>query len=235
MNRSAIQPEPRSPQRKVGASLAGAIRDAGNKVGRGIEQAKQRWWLWLDRFSISFGSASSLGELDRLPALERLGGFIGQQLSFQPVLQRGARRGTSVDCPDESVQGLVIALFNAFDPAEIQAVFDDFITEITRYPAESLPAGLNHAFGAKHFDALIIPVPGAPGAIDLAKGPAAQADSHDTVIDAPDFGHFGIHQGRPEHINLFGLILTDPAQQVEEMHRLIAQLPARGRQVADRR
>src|ERR1700751_2108794 len=44
-NRSAIQPEPRIPQRKMGASLAGAIRDVGNKVGKGIEHPKQRWWF----------------------------------------------------------------------------------------------------------------------------------------------------------------------------------------------
>src|ERR1700686_78090 len=57
------------------------------------------------------GLTEGLGlELDRLPALERLGGFIGQQLGFQPVLQRGARRDTFGDRSDESVQGEGIAL-----------------------------------------------------------------------------------------------------------------------------
>ena len=38
MNRSAIQPEPRIPHRKMGASLGGAIRDAGRDAGTlGIE------------------------------------------------------------------------------------------------------------------------------------------------------------------------------------------------------
>src|SRR6476620_1132499 len=37
MNRSAIQPEPRMPQRRTGASLAGLIRDAGNDVGNDME------------------------------------------------------------------------------------------------------------------------------------------------------------------------------------------------------
>jgi hypothetical protein len=126
-------------------------------------------------------------------------------------------------------------LLDALEPAGMQAIFDDFITDITRHPGGPLAAGLDQALGAKRFDALIIPVPGAPGAIDLAKGPAAQADRHDTGIDVSNFGHFRIHQGRPEHINLFGFVLTDPAQQVEEMHRLIAQLSARGGQVANRR
>src|SRR5580704_16259790 len=102
----------------------------------------------------------------------------------------------------------------------MQAVFDNFIADITRHPAEPLAAGLDQAFGAKHFDALIIPVSGAAGAIDLAKGPAAEADRYNTRIDVPDFGYFRIHKRRPEHRNLFGFILTDPAQQIEEMHRL---------------
>ena len=119
----------------MGASLAGAIRDAGNKVGRGIEYAKEQWRLLrltqnnyyetgtsrrLDRVLISFGSASLLGELDRLPALERLGGFIGQQLGLQTVLQRGSRRDTFGDRPYESVQGLVIALLDALEPAVLR-------------------------------------------------------------------------------------------------------------------
>jgi hypothetical protein len=37
MNRSAIQPEPRIPHRKMGASLGGAIRDAGKDEGSDIE------------------------------------------------------------------------------------------------------------------------------------------------------------------------------------------------------
>src|ERR1700680_3515884 len=37
MNRSAIQPEPRIPHRKICASAAGSIRDAGNDIGNGIE------------------------------------------------------------------------------------------------------------------------------------------------------------------------------------------------------
>ena len=173
MNRSAIQPEPRSPHRNGGASLAGAIRDTGNKVGRGIEYTKDQWWLLgvtqknhyetgtsrrLDRVLISFGSSSLLGELDRLPALERFGGFIGQQLGFQPVLQRGARRDTFGDRLDESVQGLVIALLDALEPAGMQAVFDNFITDITRHPTEPLAAGFDQAFGAKHFPSGLIRV-----------------------------------------------------------------------------
>lgn len=39
MNRSAIQPEPRMPQRTGGASWAGAIREGGNELGKGIERA----------------------------------------------------------------------------------------------------------------------------------------------------------------------------------------------------
>src|ERR1700693_4461979 len=37
MNRSAIQPEPRIPHRKICASAAAAIRDAGNDIGNDIE------------------------------------------------------------------------------------------------------------------------------------------------------------------------------------------------------
>ena len=37
MNFSAIQPEPRIPQRITGASLAGLIRDEGNDFGSDME------------------------------------------------------------------------------------------------------------------------------------------------------------------------------------------------------
>ena len=40
MNRSAIQPEPSIPHRKICASAAGSIRDAGNDIGNDIECLK---------------------------------------------------------------------------------------------------------------------------------------------------------------------------------------------------
>src|SRR5258705_13896154 len=40
MNRSAIQPEPRIPHRKICASAAASIRDPGNDIGNDIECIK---------------------------------------------------------------------------------------------------------------------------------------------------------------------------------------------------
>jgi hypothetical protein len=45
MNRSAIHPEPRIPQRMTGASLEGSIRDTGNDLGNDMGWFLQFEWV----------------------------------------------------------------------------------------------------------------------------------------------------------------------------------------------
>jgi hypothetical protein len=151
----------------------------------------------LDRFSISFESASLLGELDRLPALERLGGFISQQLGFQPTLQRGARRDTLGESPRRKRPGPGSSFAPWLEPAGMQAVLDDFITDITRHPQARCRRDSTRPFEPNTLMRSSDPYPVRRRPI-WQRAPRSSGGAT-KLVSIPDFGHFRIHQGRPEH------------------------------------
>ena len=76
-------------------------------------------------------------------------------------------------------------------------------------------AGLQHAVAAQHLEALVVAVRRAAARVDLAEPTALRADRHRGGVDVAGLGDRRIDEARRVRVHGLGLVVEDPAKDVE--------------------
>src|SRR5205814_149472 len=97
-----------------------------------------------------------------------------------------------------------------------------------------VPRG-EHAARAKHFEALVVPISGAPAGVDLAEPPLSGPDRHGSGVGVARLRDGGIDQAAGRRIDRLRFVAEDPAADVEVVDELVLEDSAGPLDVRDRR
>ena len=104
--------------------------------------------------------------------------------------------------------------------------------------ARGVVAGLQHAVGPQHLEALVVAVGGAAGGVDLAQAALPGADRHRGRVEVAGLadGRIGQHRaGGAQPRGLVAVATENPAEHVEVVDQHVAEDAARALDVFDRR
>src|SRR5438128_2007523 len=96
-----------------------------------------------------YALGSSPLNMDRRALLQGLGRRLRDELSLEPVVQRGRWDGAALHGVHKGVEGVVVTGLYPFEPSSVEAVLDDLGAAIPGHPTEALAARLDQALRAE--------------------------------------------------------------------------------------